>query len=91
MNSQKHLGVIFNKTYKTIEYLRKLSNSLPRQALITIFKSCIRPHVDYGDVLYNQAFNNSFNAKMESIQYIACLAIAGAISNKPRIYSTSSL
>ena len=36
-----------------------------------------RPHLDYGDVLYNQAFNNSFKGKMESIQYNACLALTG--------------
>ena len=62
-----------------IGHLRKLSNVLPRQALVTIYKVFIRPHLDYGDVLYYQTFNNSFHAKMESIQYNACLAITGAI------------
>ena len=52
---------------------------VPRQALVSIYKAFIRPHLDYGDVLYDQAFNNSFHAKMESIQYNACLAITGAI------------
>ena len=75
VNSQKHLGIIldvkltfeehlknvFNKTNKTIGLLRKLSNLLPRQALITIYKAFVRPHLDYGDVLYGQAFNNSFH------------------------------
>ena len=79
VNSQKHLGVIldvkvtfeehlknvFNKTNKTTGLLWKLSNLLSRQALVTIYK---RPHLDYGDVLYDQAFNNSFHAKIESIQ-----------------------
>ena len=57
---------------------------LPRQALVTIYKAFIRPHLDYGDVLYDQAFNNSFHAKMESIQYNACLAITGAIRGTSR-------
>ena len=52
-----------------IELLKKLSNLLPRQVLVTIYKAFIRPHLDYGDVLYDQAFNNSFHAKMEFIQY----------------------
>ena len=30
-------------------------NLLPRQALVTIYKVFIRPHLDYGDVLYDQA------------------------------------
>ena len=78
VNSQKHLGVIldlrltfeehlknvFNKTNKTIRLLRKLSNLLPRQALVTIYKAFVRHHLGYGDVLNDQAFNNSFHAKM---------------------------
>ena len=57
---------------------------LPRQALVTIYKAFIRPHLDYGDVLYDQAFNKSFHAKNESIQYNACLAITGAIRGTSR-------
>ena len=34
--------------------------------------------------MYNQAFNNSFHAKMESIQCNACLAITGAIRGTSR-------
>ena len=68
--------------------MRKLSNLLPRQALVTIYKAFIRPHLDYGDVVYDQASNNSFQAKMESIQYNACLAITGAIrgTSREKIY-----
>ena len=62
-----------------IGLLRKLSNLLPRQALVTIYKAFIRPHLHYGDVLYDQAFNNSFHTKMEFIQYNTCLAITGTI------------
>ena len=71
-----------------IGHLRKLSNVLPRQALVTIYKVFIRPHLDYGDVLCYQTFNNSFHAKMESIQYNACLAITGAIwgTSREKIY-----
>ena len=76
---EEHLKNVFNKTNKTIGLLPKLSNLLPRQALVTIYKAFVRTRQDYGDVLYNQAFNNSFHEKMESIHYNACLAITGAI------------
>ena len=46
---------------------------------MTIYKSFIRPHLDYGDVTYDQAYNASFQQKVESIQYNAALAITGAI------------
>ena len=46
----------------------KLSNSLPSQALIIVYKAFVRRHLDYDDALYDEAFNNSFHANMESIQ-----------------------
>ena len=61
--------------------LHNLQNLLPRTALITIFKAFIRPYLDYGDILYDQAYNILFNQKLESIQYNASLAITGAIRN----------
>ena len=81
------------KKNKAIGLLRKLSNLLPRQALVIIYKAFVRPHLDYGDVLYDQAFNNSFHAKMESIQYNACLTITGAIrgSSREKIYQELGL
>ena len=57
LSFEEQLKNVFKKTNKTIELLRKLSNSLPRQALITIYKAFVRPHLDYGDVLYGQALD----------------------------------
>ena len=39
----------------------------------------MRPHLDYGDIIYDQPNNESFNQKVERIQYNAALAITGAI------------
>ena len=52
---------------------------LPREALLTIYKSFICHHFDYGDVIYDQSYNNSFQAKLESYQYKTALAMTGAI------------
>ena len=75
---KEHIQNGLNKVSKTIGLLRKLQKILPRPPLITIYKSFIRPHVDYGDIIYNQVYNVSFHQKVESIQYNA-LAITGAI------------
>ena len=48
-----HLKNVQNKVNKTIGLLRKLQNTLPRTSLITIFKSFIRPLLDYGDIIYD--------------------------------------
>ena len=59
--------------------MRKLNNRLPRSSLTTIYKSCVRPHLDYGDVIFDKAYNSSFQQRLESLQYKASLAVTGAI------------
>ena len=107
LSSQKHLGVILDsklifdehlkmvslKISKTLGLLRKLHNLLPSSALITIYKAFVRRCLDYGDILYDQAYNMSFHHKLESIQYNACLAITGAIrgTTKETLYQELGL
>ena len=74
---EEHLTNVFNKTNKTIGLLKKLSNLLPRQALVTIYKAFIRIHLDYGDVLYDQVLIILSTQKWNPFN--ACLAITGAI------------
>ena len=59
--------------------LRKLQNIIPRNSLLTIYKSFIHPHLDYTDIIYNQPNNGSFCQKIESIQHQTTLAITDAI------------
>ena len=82
VSSQKHLGLILDtsltfdehiraiisKVSKSIGLLRKLNNRLPRSFLITIYKSFVRPHLDYGGVMFDKAYNNSFQQRLESLQ-----------------------
>ena len=84
LNFSEHLKTIFQKTNKTIGLLRKLQTLLPRAPLITIYKSFIRPHLDYGDMIYDQTFNMSFQQKIETIQYNAALVITSPIKGSSR-------
>ena len=52
------------KAYKGIDVLKKLQNIIPRKSLLTIYKSFIRPHLDYGDIIYHQPNNQSFCQKI---------------------------
>ena len=63
---ENHINMVTTKINKTVALLCKLLNLLPRTALITIYKAFVRPHLDYGDILYDQAFNLSFQQKLES-------------------------
>ena len=76
LNSQEHFENILNKVNKTIGLLRKLQNSFSRTSLFRIYKSFIRLHFDYGDIIYDQAYNVSFQQKVKSIQYNAALVSA---------------
>ena len=78
LNFKEHLKEKMSKVYKGIAVLRKLQNTIPRNSLLTIYKSFIRPHLDYGDITYHQPNNGSVCQKIESIQYQAALAITGA-------------
>ena len=85
---------IFSKVNKTIGLLRKLLHILPRSPLLTIYKSFIRLHLDYGDIIYDQAYNASFHQKLvDSIQYNAALAITSAIrgTSKEKLYDELGL
>ena len=64
-NSQKHLGLILDKQLNFNEHIDKkikvcnkligtikcLPSLLPRKSLLTIYKSFVCPHLDYGDIL----------------------------------------
>ena len=88
LSFEKHLETVLCKINKTISLIRKSQNLLPRTALVTLYKAFVRPHLDYVDIIYDQAHNASFHQKLESLQYSACLAITGAIrgSSRERLY-----
>ena len=79
LSYEHRLKSVLNKVKKTIGLLPKFQQILPRQSLITIYKSFIRPHLDYGDIVYDRAFNESFHKSLESIQHNAAIAITEAI------------
>ena len=97
-NCQKHFGIILNsilnfnthidqkikKCNKFIGLIRRLSVNLPRNALLAIHKSFIRPHIDYGDILYDKPNNENSQNKIGKVQYRTCLAIAGATQRTSR-------
>ena len=101
-NSHKHLGMILdsklnfnnhlsekiNKANKGIGIIRRLYKFLPRASLINIYKAFVRPHLDYGDIIYDNSSNATFSQMIESVQYNAALAIKGAIcgSSREKLY-----
>ena len=72
---------------------QKLHNILQRPVLLKIYQCFKRPHLDYGDIIYDHAYNLSFHQKLESIQYNAALALTGAIrgSSREKLYQELGL
>ena len=64
LNFQEYIKNLLTKYNKSTRLLQKLQNISPRGSLLTIFKSFVRPHLYYGDVMYNQSFNNTFHKKI---------------------------
>ena len=79
LSYEHHIKSILSKVNKRICFLRRFQLILPRHSIITIYKSFIRPHPDYGDVIYDRAFNESYHQRLESSQYNAAIAITGSI------------
>ena len=82
-------SIILRKKFKIASHkigsIHRYNNSvLPRQALLTIFKSFVRSHLDYGDMIYDLSNNANVCEKIESVQFKAALAINGAIKGTSR-------
>ena len=106
-SSQKHLGIHLDEKLNFIHHIKekiskanigigvikKLNNTLPRKTLLTIYKSFVRPHLDYGDIIYDQPNNENFCNKLETVQYNATLAITVSIqgTSKVKLYTKLGL
>ena len=75
----EHTEIKIKKATVEINLIRNLL--LPRSSFLRVYKCFVRPHVDYGDVIYDQP-------NIKSVQYNAALAITGAIrgTSKEKFY-----
>ena len=101
--SHKHLGLVFDPKLKfdihlkgkfsiinnVITFLRKLRHSIPRKPLLSIYKTFLRPHLDYRDVMYDKPHNKKFTDTVELFRYNAALAVTGAVKGtyKEKLYN----
>ena len=79
-NTHTHTHTHTRTHARTHAPTHKLQDLFLRTTLITIlYKSFVRTHLDYGDVIYDQAFYCSRHKKLESVQYNPCLTLNGEI------------
>ena len=91
LNFHSHIREAIIKARRGIGIIRFLSKYVSRDVLDQIYKLYVRPHLDYGDIIYHKydpEFKLDFTKKLESTQYSAALAVTGAWrgTNTDRLY-----
>ena len=66
LNFVNHIKEKISKANKDVGVIEKLNNTLSRKVLLTLCKFFVRPHLDYGDIIYDQPNNESFCNKLET-------------------------
>ena len=84
LNFNTHIYQKIKKCNKMRGLIKRLSVNILHNVLLTIYKTFIKPHLDYGDTLYDKPNNEKFHNKMEKVQYRASLAITGGIQGTSR-------
>ena len=61
--------------------------------MLTIYKTFVRSHLDYADIIYDKSFNGTFKENLQKLQYSAALIITGAIkgTSQERLYKELAL
>ena len=68
LNFSAHVDQKVKKCNRIIDLISRLSVTLPRNTLLTIYKTFVRPHLGYGDILYEKPNNEDFQNKLEKVQ-----------------------
>ena len=91
LNFQQHIKEASSRARRGIGLIKFLRRYVSRDTLNMIYKLYVRPHLDYGDIIFHHfdpTMKSDFTLKLESIQYSAALAVTGCWrgSNRQRLY-----
>ena len=93
LNFKEHIESKVTKCNKIIGLMKKLSLFLSRKSLLTIYKSFVRPNLDYAVITYDKPLNEFLKRKIEMVQYNAGLVITGTFkgTSPDKIYQELGL
>ena len=88
---QSHIREAILKARRRIGMIKYLNKHISREVLDQVYKLYIRPHLDYGDIIYHTFDPNmhlEFTKKSEQGQYSAAVAVTGAWrgTSRERLY-----
>ena len=81
LDFQSHISEAIGNARRGIGMIRYLSRYVSRNVLDQVYKLYVRPHLDYGDIIYHKYDPEmclSFTQRLEQTQYYAALAVIGA-------------
>ena len=76
LNFSKHITEAIRKATKGLSLMKYLSKYVSRKVLDLCYKLYVRPHLDYGDVIYHNQRNDLMKL-IEQVQYKAALIVTG--------------
>ena len=91
LNFESHIREAIIKARRGIGLIKHLSKYVSRHVLDQIYKLYVRPHLDYGDIIYHRYdpdMQSTFTHRLEQIQYAAALAVTRAWrgTSRQRLY-----
>ena len=87
MSWRKHIVRVFEKASKRLNMLKFVRFKVDRSILTSLYKSLIRPLMEYGDVIWNNCYDCD-SALLDGVQYEAARLVTGAIkgTSSARLY-----
>ena len=73
LSFEEHLKMILNKVNKTIRLLSKLHLTFYQHLHCSPYKGFLRPHLNFGSIIYPHIYYATFHQKLELTQYNAYL------------------
>ena len=84
LSFSKHIKEKISKAMNGIALLKFLSKHVSKDVLNLSYKMYVRPHLDYGDVIYHNSRSFLMNL-IEQVQYKAALVVTGCWQGTSRI------
>ena len=78
MSGKNHIVCVYEEASKRLNMLKFVTYIFDRSILTSLYKSLIRPLMEYGDVIWNNCYDCN-SAPLDSIQYEAVRFVTGAI------------
>ena len=87
MSWRNHILQVYEKASKRLNMLKFVIYKLDRSILTSLYKSLIRPLMEYGDVIWNNCYDCD-STLLDRVQYEAARLVTGAIkgTSSARLY-----